>query len=111
MDELSQDLGCIMAVPFSSMHKYQRDDSIHLNRYIKPLDNHQKSFKNTYGELLPPFIIWDSISEDYKKINPKETESKIIESSSLNDNWNDLLNRNDKKILFNYFNQIEILKS
>lgn len=106
-----KDLGCNMAIPFSSMHKYQRDDSIHINKYIKPLDNHQKSFKNTYGELLPPFIIWDSISEDYKKINPKETESKIIESSSLNDNWNDLLNRNDKKILFNYFNQIEILKS
>tara|TARA_B100001250_G_scaffold397284_1_gene404232 strand:+ start:4018 stop:5391 length:1374 start_codon:yes stop_codon:yes gene_type:complete len=106
-----KELGCNMAIPFSSMHKYQRDDSIHINKYIKPLDNHQKSFENTHGELLPPFIIWNSSVKEYKEINPKEIKTTIVKSNVFNDNWNDILDKNDKKIITKYFNEFEILKS
>ena len=105
-----RELGCNYGIIFSSMHKYQRSDSVHLNKYTKPLKTHWHLFDNTIGELLPPFIIWDSIKDDYTMIDPDETKSQIISSEYYGDSWSDTLDNNDKKLLLDYFNKLETIK-
>tara|TARA_B100000315_G_C14545839_1_gene573178 strand:- start:665 stop:1597 length:933 start_codon:yes stop_codon:yes gene_type:complete len=96
-------LGCNYAIPFSTLHKYQREDSMHMNDYIKPLDNHFVGFNQSLGDLLPAHIIWDSIKKDYKEINPSLTKNKILSPSDFGDNWSDTLDSSDKKNINNYF--------
>ena len=56
-----KNLNCNFAIPFSSFHRYIRQDSIHMNKFSTPLAKHYEGFENKYGELLPAFIIWNSI--------------------------------------------------
>ena len=105
-----KDLGCNYGIPFSSMHSYQRKDSYHINKYIRPLNEHSHYFDNTIGELLPAFVIWDSLKKDYKTINPKKTKDIKINPEVFGDSWSDHLDESDKRLIENYFNQIETIK-
>ena len=40
--------GCNYSVPFSCFHKYSRSDSISMNKFVTPLDEHYKNFDNNY---------------------------------------------------------------
>ncbi len=62
------------------------------------------------NNLLPAFIIWNSLKNDFIKINPKEIDLKIIEPEKFGDNWSDNLDKNDKSILIDYFNKFDHLK-
>ena len=101
---------CNFAIPFSSMHKYIRNDSFKMNKYATPLKEHFNGFKNSFGELLPAFIIWDSNKEDYIEINPEKNDEKIKSSNEFGDNWNDDLEKDDKILVSNYFKKFEHIK-
>tara|TARA_B100001989_G_scaffold14491_2_gene9037 strand:+ start:867 stop:2204 length:1338 start_codon:yes stop_codon:yes gene_type:complete len=101
---------CNFAIPFSSMHKYFREDSLNMNKFTTPLKKHYEGFNNKEGEMLPAFIIWDTIKEKYTEINPS-TNSDIAKSASdFGDNWNDDLDEEDKSLIKNYFNKFSHIK-
>jgi len=102
--------GCNYSVPFSCFHKYSREDSISMNKFITPVEEHYKSFNNTNGELLPAFIKWDSIKSDYIKINPNKNLNGSEQPKNFGDNWSDELDLMDQDIIKNYFNQFDHLK-
>jgi hypothetical protein len=102
--------GCNFAVPFSSFHKYVRTDTVHMNSYVTPLKDHYVNFNSKYGELLPAFIKWDSIKNQYKEINPKENNQKIKKPEDFGDKWSDNLDYEDKKIVKNYFKKFDQIK-
>jgi hypothetical protein len=104
-----QNNGYNYAIPFSSMHQYVREDSFHMNKYCTPLDKFSDGFINTYGELLPAFIRWDSTKEDYKKINCSKKATYPIPINEFGDNNTDELSLEDKENLKNYFNSFESL--
>ena len=104
-------MGMYFSIPFSAMHRYVRKDSIKMNKYITPLNKHFENFDKKNGELLPAFILWDSIKKDYKEINPEENNEQLISEEFFGDNWSDDLDKHDKKIIEKYFKSFEHLKN
>ena len=102
---------CNYGIPFSSMHRYIREDSIKMNKYVTPLDLHYEKFNQKIGHLLPAFIQWDCEKNDYTQINPKKNIIEIRSPADFGDNWNDQLDQEDKKIIYNYFNKFYQLKN
>ena len=62
---------CNFSIPFSSFHSYTRSDSIKMNKFTTPLDQHYKNFDDR-EQNVPAFISWDSNSNSYNEINPKD---------------------------------------
>jgi hypothetical protein len=102
---------CNMILPFSSMHKYVRKDSIKMNEYVTPLELHYEKFNSKDGEMLPAFIQWNTEKQQYIKINPDENKHEIKNPEQFGDNWSDILNREDEKTISDYFLKFDHLKS
>ena len=61
--------------------------------------------------LLSPFTFVDSLKDDnFKSLNLKN-KFKVKKPEQFGDNWSDILDKNDKKIIIDYFNQFEELNS
>ena len=101
---------CNFSIPFSSMHKYVREDSLSMNKFATPLEQHYKDFNNTNGEMLPAFVVWNSINETIQKINPEINKEEIRSSREFGDNWNDDLDKDDKMLIENYFKKFDLIK-
>ncbi len=102
--------GCNYAVPSSCFHQYSRTDSILMNKFVTPLEEHYNNFNNKIGQILPAFIKWDSNISEFTKINPEKNITEPADPKKFGDNWSDELNDNDKKILNNYFLKFDHLK-
>jgi hypothetical protein len=105
-----QSIGCNFAIPFSSFHKYIREDSIHMNKFITPLDKHFEGFKSEICNLLPAHIRWDSNNGDFKEISPKKSHRIILSPQDFDDNYSDELTEVDKDLLCKYFKSFDHLK-
>ena len=101
---------CNFAIPFSSFHKYSRQDTILMNKFVTPLKEHYTNFNNSVGEMLPAFIIWNSKKNNFIEINPEENNEEVFDSKIYGDNWNDDLDEKDKKTINDYFIKFEHLK-
>ena len=88
-----------MTLPFSSMHRYIREDSIKMNKYVTPLEQHYEKFNNKNGEMLPAFIQFDFKKNDFTKIFVKENLNEIKKSTYFGDCWLDQLTLSDKIII------------
>lgn len=96
-------LGCNFAIPFSSFHKYIREDSIQMNKFITPLEKHYEEFSSQSHYLLPAHIVWDSIAKDYIKILNEPSKSKTVSPEIYGDNYSDILEPAEKKLISKYF--------
>lgn len=101
---------CNYSIPFSAFHSYNRNDSVFMQKFITPLNEHYKNFNEKLGNLLPAFIIWNSQNSQYETINPNENNEKIYNSEIFGDNWNDDLDENDKASIKNYFMRFDHIK-
>ena len=112
---VTESYGVTHCVPFSSMHRYQREDSIWANKYATDLDAYANGFNSSSVELLPAYIRWDCEVDHGKKawmpIDPKSTEDIVYPSKKFGDNWDDVLEPGDIIKVENYFNKIEHLKT
>ena len=100
---------CNFGIPFSSFHTYIRKIR-KMNQFTTPLVEHYRNFNSSSDNLLPAFINWDTIKNDYKKINPKEINGNVIEPEKFGDNWSDNLDKNDENTLKDYFLKFDHLK-
>lgn len=101
---------CNMILPFSSLHRYVRDDSVKMNKFVTPLEMHYEKFDSKNGEMLPAFIQWNTAKQNFCKINPKENKNEIIKADYFGDYWSDTLDKNDENIISDYFIKFEHLK-
>ena len=101
---------CNFAIPFSSMHQYVRKDSSQMNEYVTPLNRHKDGFDSSVGELLPAFIRWDSEKNDFEEIRPPKNNPKLIDPESVGDSWSDVLEKEDRVLIENYFKCMDHLK-
>jgi hypothetical protein len=81
-----------------------------MNKFITPLEEHYNEFNNKNGELLPAFIKWDSVKNNYQKINPVKNLADHKQSEDFGDNWSDELDAGDKIIVKNYLTKFDHLK-
>jgi hypothetical protein len=102
-------LGIKFFIPFSSMHKHQREDSAWANRYLNNLGDYKRGYSSAKSEILSAFISYDLLKDTVENINPPETDGKIYPPEHFGDNWSDLLSKSDLEMSKKYFKSINRL--
>ena len=81
-----------------------------MNEFITPLKEHYRNFSNKFGEMLPAFILWDSVKENYYEINPDKNDVIPKKPSIFGDDFSDDLEKQDWEKIKNYFSQFYQIK-
>ena len=102
---------CKAAIPFSSLHKYQRADSIWTNEHVTPLEAYPVGRFEDQFDVLPAFVRYDCTNDEYTRIDPPATPDVVYEPEEFGDSWTDMLDASDVKKLRAYFGQFEHLHS
>jgi hypothetical protein len=93
-------------IPFSSMHRYQRADSVWVNQYTTPLNAYQEGFTSKRCDLLPAFVRYDCSKKEFIEINPKPNPDIIIDPKNFGDDWSECLDKDDVRKIDAYFRAI-----
>lgn len=101
--------GAQFFVPFSSMHRYQREDSIWANEYGAPISDYRVGPPSIIKNVLPPFIRYDCVTDHLAEIGPPESELEVFAPSVFGDDWNDLLENDEAGQVKQYLRSIEHL--
>ena len=97
-------------IPFSSFHEYQREDSVWANKYVTPMDEYKNGIHDDINFVEPFALINCDNNDDIKSLKLKKNKLKIKNSIDFEDNWSDNLDKNDNKIISEYFQKFEELK-
>jgi hypothetical protein len=95
-------LGATRFIPFASMHRYQREDSVWANEYTTKLDEFAIGFDSTKGELLPAFVRYDCAKDSLSRIDPPERVIEVQPPSAFGDDWSEPLTAEDRELLTGY---------
>lgn len=109
IENVIQDLGCRMVIPFSSLHQYQREDSVWANEYTTPLEAFGHGFGLEEGRLLPAFIRFDCMNDTYTEISPPKRAIMSISPKEFGDNWDDTLEKSDVLKIKRYVQSVQHL--
>ena len=107
----TQSLGVDYFIPFSSMHRYQREDSVWAEEFITRLEDFSIGFESKTSEILPPFIRVDCGLNEYCALNPNESKIQIHSPEAFGDRASDALDERDVKKIADYFKSIEHLST
>ena len=102
----AEDLGVQKVVPFSSLHKYQRADSVWANVIRPELDEYTLGFQSTTCQILPAYIRYDCLTREYQTLNPTEIPERSIDPKEFGDDWDETLDNHDVEKLDSYFRRI-----
>lgn len=98
-------------VPFSSMHRYQRTDSLWAGQYTTRLEDYPVGFESADGELLPAFIRYDCAKGRLERIDPPEAPAIVYRPEDFGDDWSEPLEREEAGRVAAYFKRIEHLST
>ena len=98
--------GTKYVVPFSSMHKYQRSDSIWANDYTTEVADYKVGFSSKSSELLPAFIRYDCEKDLVEEISPPRKGITVFDPKYFGDDWSEQLNAAEMTQLSAYFKAI-----
>jgi len=98
--------GARYVIPFSSLHKYQRADSVWANEYTTPLDAYAIGFTSNRCELLPAFMRYDCLSKSFTEINPPAAPDNVVDPKTFGDDWLEQLEKDEFQKLEIYFKSI-----
>jgi hypothetical protein len=96
-------------VPFSSMHRYQRADSVWANEYTTGLDDYAKGFTSTRCEMLPAFVRRDFAHDDVERIDPRSNPVRTIDPGEFGDDWEERLTADEAQEVERYVRSTEHL--
>jgi hypothetical protein len=96
-------------IPFSSMHRYQRRDSIWANQYVTSLADYPVGFDSKTSEILPAFIRYNCADNMFNEIRPPKTPEVVLEPKDFGDDWDEELEDSDISTIKNYFFLVEHL--
>jgi L-ascorbate metabolism protein UlaG (beta-lactamase superfamily) len=105
-----RDLGIRRFVPFSSMHQYQREDSVWANDHTTGLDDYTVGFVPSAGELLPAFVRYDGIADSVTPLAPAARPIVPMPPAAFGDDWSDTLDSGDARAVRDYFRSIAHLR-
>lgn len=102
-------LGVTHVIPFSSLHKFQREDSAWARVYNAKLDDYKEGFDAARCELLPAYVQYDCLTDEVELINPPATPDILLPPKDFRDDWAEPLEEKDVAIVTKYFQEIEHL--
>src|SRR5207249_3736164 len=95
--------GAKFFVPFSSMHKYQRSDSIWGNAYTTEVSDYKNGFRSKSSEVLSAFVQYDCARDLVVEINPPKRPILVYKPQDFGDDWGEQLEQPDRSELSHYF--------
>jgi hypothetical protein len=104
---LTEGYGARFFVPFSSMHRYQRADSVWANEYTTPLDAYGVGFDSKRCELLPAFVRVDFARDELTRIDPPREPERAVDPREFGDDWGEPLHAGDAEALAAYLRAVE----
>ncbi|MFN7132908.1 MAG: MBL fold metallo-hydrolase, partial [Myxococcales bacterium] len=106
---MTENWGARFFVPSSSMHRYQRADSVWAAKYTTHLTDYRRGFASSKCELLPAFIRYDCLKDAVECINPPESDGRVFAPEEFGDHWDERLEKEDREKLTAYFQAVEQL--
>jgi hypothetical protein len=102
----TETFGATHFVPFSSFHRYQRDDSAWANAWTTPIGEYGRGFRSDHVEFLPPFVRYDCATDSWEPIDPAPAPDLTFPPGEFGDDWTESLERSDVVTLERYFTSI-----
>ena len=99
-------IGAKFFIPFSSMHRYQRQDSIWIQNYTTSIADYAKGFDSKVCEILPAFVKCDCMHDRWEQINPPATLLVVRDPREFGDDWDEQLDKADIATATKYFQSI-----
>jgi hypothetical protein len=97
-------------IPFSSMHKYQRQDTLWASEYTTTLADYPRGFDSKTSELLPAFIRYHVDRAQVEEIKPRERAITPVDPKEFGDDWSERLEKSDVEQLARYFKSVQHLE-
>ena len=110
LSQYSRRIGAKSVIPFSSFHRYQREDSAWANASRTPLSAYQDGFDEKLADFIAPFVWVDCASGEVLELDPPETPYVLHKPGEFGDSWSDELDNDDKRVLDDYFLRKEKLQ-
>lgn len=102
-------VGAQAFVPFATMHRYQRADSVWANEYTTPLDSFSLGFDAADRDLLPAFIRYDVRTDAVTEISPAANPIVTKPTTEFGDDWDERLSASDVEVIRSYFDGFDLL--
>jgi hypothetical protein len=109
LGQYARRIGVKSVVPFSSFHRYQREDSAWANSFRMPLSAYREGFDERSAEFIAPFVWIDCASGETQNLDPPEAPFVLHKPEEFGDSWSDELIADDKRVLDDYFRRKEAL--
>jgi len=106
---LAESYGVTHFIPFSSMHRYRREDSAWANECTTPVEAHAIGFDSKRCSILPAFIRYDLLADRMVPINPQLEPAVVLPPRDFGDAWSDDLEGEELEIAARYFRRIDHL--
>ena len=103
-------MGDTKVIPFSSFHRYQREDSAWANDLVPGLEDYRSHAMENWPEILPAFVRVDCETDEVTPIDPPRSPRIIRKPEEFGDSWSDQLNAEDKTKIQGYFSAREALR-
>jgi len=110
LSQYAKRIGAKNVVPFSSFHVYNRDDSAWANSRVTPISAYEEGFDSRYANYIEPFAWIDCASGAVANLEPAQIDNEIRSSEAYGDNWSDELERDDKVLINDYFENKQYLR-
>jgi hypothetical protein len=106
----AESVGARYFVPFSSMHQYQRTDSLWANEYTTPVEDHRIGFESDSCEILPAYVRYDVLRDRLEALDPPELPVVPVEPSAFGDDWSERLDADEVRRVRAYFQRFDHLR-
>jgi hypothetical protein len=100
-------IGARFFVPSSSMHHYQRADSVWANAYTTPLDAYAEGFSSKRCEILPAFVRRDFARDTLTRIDPPAVPEAALDPREFGDDWDERLEPAEAVEVADYVRSVE----
>lgn len=107
----AEEFGAKFFIPFSSMHVYQRSDSIWANQLHTDLSDYQSGFVSKTVTNLEAFTRYDCLHDRITPIRPDQNQIKVQSPEVFGDDWNERLDEPDRDVAERYFKRMDHLQS
>lgn len=105
---LTDSLGGTHFVPFSSMHQYQREDTLWANAYVADLDDFTDGYESSRSVALPPYIRY-RVGGTVEELRPASVVAPPLPPEDFGDDWDEVLSSEEASEVTGYFERIRTL--
>jgi hypothetical protein len=99
----AESVGARFFVPFSSMHHYQREDSVWANEFTTPVAAHAVGFASQSCEILPAYLRVDCARDQVEELRCPPLPVTPVAPTGFGDDWSETLDPSEVAQVRAYF--------